>query len=772
VKIRAKLTNKHWQTVAALLDARVLLLLFVFFFLLLGAKTTATGLPAFSGIDKTLFRIGARLQGRMGDVSNAFVRIDVPRADMQSFLHDPASAVNMMSFLTRLQASSMKGSALVLHDVLWNQYGFNDLTEHTQNSDFATASASFRAMADRMSTYRSLLANERVIRTKVIDDYAVRAKILMASKALPVLSAEQTQFVGITAPQAQHGALGRPLLWRGENAVRYDARLALFSLQQNVRSPEWLPAQGIKMQGIVIPASPASEVLPFFSVDNGFSVPAAIRYPLSAVLDQSALRVLQNKIVVIGEEGDLDADDLLLSVASLENASFATPFRSYLLLHLCVALSIALYLFALPLLSVRWGALLSVLMAVALVLAQQIVFSVHREWFPISQWLIFLLSGHALVFLWCVKRSFEGERIIITSTEKQAAHSASTLVPTSMSRTVKSKSSFLEKLQRKKQIPQRIQPSMEGSAAMLDFEDSTIIATARDRQRTDSIAPLRGTSSRQHLGRYQILRELGRGAMGVVYLGFDPTISRQVAIKTLHYDQFDASELPNIKERFFREAAAVGQLRHPNIVTIYDAGEEPGLAYIAMDFVDGVALSEHTRKDSLLSVELVYYIMAMAADAVYHAHKQNIIHRDIKPSNILYDEKTNEVKVADFGIARIMDGSATRTRTGDLLGSPLYMSPEQIRGEQVGHYTDIFSLGVTFYQLLTGELPFKADNIANLTFQIVQCKFKPVDEVRPDLPASAKRIINKALQKNPANRYESASDMQLALHEAYKRDFS
>ena len=207
-------------------------------------------------------------------------------------------------------------------------------------------------------------------------------------------------------------------------------------------------------------------------------------------------------------------------------------------------------------------------------------------------------------------------------------------------------------------------------------------------------------------------------------------------------------------------------------MTIYDAGEEPGLAYIAMDFVDGVALSEHTRKDSLLSVELVYYIMAMAADAVYHAHKQNIIHRDIKPSNILYDEKTNEVKVADFGIARIMDGSATRTRTGDLLGSPLYMSPEQIRGEQVGHYTDIFSLGVTFYQLLTGELPFKADNIANLTFQIVQCKFKPVDEVRPDLPASAKRIINKALQKNPANRYESASDMQLALHEAYKRDFS
>ncbi|HNL93003.1 MAG TPA: serine/threonine-protein kinase, partial [Pseudomonadales bacterium] len=282
----------------------------------------------------------------------------------------------------------------------------------------------------------------------------------------------------------------------------------------------------------------------------------------------------------------------------------------------------------------------------------------------------------------------------------------------------------------------------------------------------------RDTSTRQHLGRYQILRELGRGAMGVVYLGFDPKIARQVAIKTLHYNQFDASELPNIKERFFREAAAVGKLRHPNIVTIYDAGEERDLAYIAMDFVDGVALSAHTRKEQLLDVELVYYIMTMAADAVYCAHTQGIIHRDIKPSNILYDEKTNEVKVADFGIARVMDGSATRTRTGDLLGSPLYMSPEQIRGESVDFYTDIFSLGVTFYQLLTGELPFKADNIANLTFQIVQCKYKPVDEVRPELPASAKRIIAKALQKNPANRYASAAEMQRALQDAYARDFS
>ena len=206
-------------------------------------------------------------------------------------------------------------------------------------------------------------------------------------------------------------------------------------------------------------------------------------------------------------------------------------------------------------------------------------------------------------------------------------------------------------------------------------------------------------------------------------------------------------------------------------MTIYDAGEESDLAYIAMDYVKGDSLSAHIRKDQLLDVELVYYIMALVSDAVNDANSQGIIHRDIKPSNILYDGKTNEVKVADFGIARIMDGSATRTKTGELIGSPLYMSPEQIKGEHVSQQSDIFSLGVTFYQLLTGELPFKGDSLASLSYQIVQCKFKPADEVRSGLPDSARRIIAKALQKNPDNRFQSAAEMHDALQRAYSRDF-
>lgn len=768
MKIRAQVHHKRWQLLSALLDAKVFLLLFSLFFFAIGLAGNSSSLSGFNGIDRALFRLGVRLQGHMDDLAPTFVRIDVPRKEMQRFMHDPAGAADMMAFLAQLQASSMKAAALVLHDNLWNEYSLNDLLEHAQPSIIADSSEWLRVVAGRMSTYRSLLANERVLRTKVMSDAATAPSLL--GKTLPLLPNGSGELIGISAPQTQRGTLSKSLLWQGEDAVRYDARLALFTLQQNARKPEWLPIQGIKIQDTLISTSKAAEVLPFFSIDDGFSLPSSIRYSLSSVKDQSALRLLQNKVVVIGEENDLDADDLLLSVASLSQASFAAPFKSFLLLHVCISIALAFYLFALPLLSVRLGALLSGLMALALILAQQIMLSVHREWFPISQWLVFLCFGHLLVFLWCVQRSFNqpAAKPLVNPAVNPAAKTA-------LARTVQKPQSLWSKVfkksdSRKQEMTQRIQPTMDGAAVTAGFEDSTIVATARNRQSMN--VPAAKQEPRQYLGRYQIQREIGRGAMGVVYLGFDPKISRQVAIKTLHYNLFDASELPNIKERFFREATAAGKLRHPNIVTIHDVGEEHDLAYIAMDYVGGVALSSHTHKGYLLDVELVYYIMTMAADALYCAHTHGIIHRDIKPSNILYDEQNNEVKVADLGIARIMDGSATRTKTGDLLGSPLYMSPEQIRGEQVTSQTDIFSLGVTFYQLLTGELPFKADNIANLTFQIVQCKYKPVDEVRPELPASAKRIIAKALQKNPENRYASAAEMQKALHDAYSRDFS
>ncbi|WP_390594269.1 protein kinase domain-containing protein [Simiduia litorea] len=271
------------------------------------------------------------------------------------------------------------------------------------------------------------------------------------------------------------------------------------------------------------------------------------------------------------------------------------------------------------------------------------------------------------------------------------------------------------------------------------------------------------------LGRYEIQKELGRGAMGVVYLGRDPRISRMVAIKTLHYKHFEPSQLPELKARFFREAEAAGRLSHPNIVSVFDAGEEADLAFIAMDYVPGKALNYFTNPKRLLPVPIVYGLMAKAADALFYAHKHQIIHRDIKPSNLLYDPETGRMKVSDFGIARLVDNS--KTRTGDVMGSPLYMSPEQLKGVKVSEAADIYSLGVTMYQLLTGKLPFDGDSLANLTYQILQGKHASVRTHRAELPPSATRITNKALQKDPEDRFANAREMAEAIRKSLARDF-
>lgn len=262
-------------------------------------------------------------------------------------------------------------------------------------------------------------------------------------------------------------------------------------------------------------------------------------------------------------------------------------------------------------------------------------------------------------------------------------------------------------------------------------------------------------------GRYKLEKELGRGAMGVVYLGKDPKINRQVAIKTLDYTQFPTGELNSLKSRFFREAEAAGRLSHHNIVTVYDVGEEEGFAFIAMDYVNGEPLSNFTQPDSLLPVAEVYRIMQQVAEALDYAHQQNIVHRDIKPGNIMYNRETRQLKITDFGIARITD--SVKTRTGSFMGSPSYMSPEQISGANVDGRADLYALGVSFYQLLTGRLPFAADSLAGLAYKITHDKHKPVRDIRPELPGSATRIVNKALQKDPQKRYGSGAEMANAF---------
>lgn len=267
-----------------------------------------------------------------------------------------------------------------------------------------------------------------------------------------------------------------------------------------------------------------------------------------------------------------------------------------------------------------------------------------------------------------------------------------------------------------------------------------------------------GDVQKPMLGRYEIEKEIGKGAMGVVYLGRDPKINRVVAIKTIPLsEEFEEEDLSDAKDRFFREAETAGRLNHPNIVTIFDVGEEHDLAYIAMEFLEGDHLNRNTRAENLLPPADVLDIIARTADALHYAHKQNIVHRDIKPANIMYEPVSKAIKVTDFGIARITDSS--KTKTGIVLGTPSYMSPEQLGGKQVDGRSDLFSLGVTFYQLLSGQLPFQADSMGSLMFKIANEAPTPLNVVRPDLPACINDVVARTLTKDPDHRFQTGEEL-------------
>jgi len=269
------------------------------------------------------------------------------------------------------------------------------------------------------------------------------------------------------------------------------------------------------------------------------------------------------------------------------------------------------------------------------------------------------------------------------------------------------------------------------------------------------------------LGRYEVERELGKGAMGAVYLGKDPKISRVVAIKTMALSQeFEADELQEVKERFFREAETAGRLTHPHIVTIYDAGEEHDLAYIAMEFLKGTDLTKYIKKTGLLPQTKVLELIRRAADALNYAHSNNVVHRDIKPANIMWDPETDALKITDFGIARITDSS--KTKTGMVLGTPSYMSPEQLAGKKVGGQSDLFSLGVMLFQLVTGELPFTGDSMATLMYKIANESHPAPESINPDVPRCITVIINRALDKDTEKRYQTGAQMSADIGKCLK----
>ncbi len=310
---------------------------------------------------------------------------------------------------------------------------------------------------------------------------------------------------------------------------------------------------------------------------------------------------------------------------------------------------------------------------------------------------------------------------------------------------------------------------VEDEAVQEDEADTRLAAEPAESTpaRATGTVVLRNTGSMPAiLGRYQVVKELGRGAMGVVYLGKDPTIQRFVAIKTMRLDDIDKEEeLKEFRDRFFREAESTGRLSHPNIVTVYDAGEQEGLAYIAMEYLEGTLLSCYCQKSTLVPAKQALQIVATVADALDYAHSQGVIHRDVKPPNIMI-LKQRLVKVMDFGIAKM--ASASKTQSSMIVGTPRYMSPEQATGKDVDGRSDVFSLGIVLFELLTGERPFDAENMPALVMRIAKAPHAPLLKYRRDLPTRVQSILDRALQKEIQNRYRHASDMAQDLRDVFQ----
>ena len=279
------------------------------------------------------------------------------------------------------------------------------------------------------------------------------------------------------------------------------------------------------------------------------------------------------------------------------------------------------------------------------------------------------------------------------------------------------------------------------------------------------VAKLSGETQALKLGRYEVVRELGKGAMGIVYLARDPLIGRMVALKTVRVaESVDEDEVREFKQRFIREAQAAGILSHPSIVTVHDIGQDgdSALSFIAMEYVEGNNLKEALTSGEALEFSRIADIIAQVAEGLDYAHSKGIVHRDVKPANIILCGE--RAKITDFGIAKLASTLTNLTSTGQFLGTPNYMSPEQVKGGRVDGRSDLFSLGIVLYEALTRKKPFGGDSLTTISYKIVHEPFPSLREIDERIPEGFDRIIDRCLAKNPDQRYQRGHDLAVDLH--------
>lgn len=771
-----------------------------------------------SAVDESLLRFGSYLlESPKGSSGTAVV--EIPREELEIWQHDINRAGRFAALL-----SNILHSPNTLVGVLFEQP--MDARNGVADNLIETVTASSESPGDELKELHSLVQRKRFLLEFLHSDRVVLGVSGSAFAGQKPISVQESVLSAVpdpvkkwywynprlrdVEPQVSRPSIDHyPILvsgitgqygvvpTAGEGSLGGFLTYYLYAYQRLKQGDggsarlAWQEDKGIFVGELLLPTSPSGKVIPLYGLTERMKPPIDVM----SIEDALARGVFPDRIF-LAAAGDELALKMASAVVSVDRgAVIHTPWW-HLPLNRALLLFLTLYLvFVIPRVATLSGVLITILMVFILLVVQIGAEATQKLWLPFAGPILWAVGGHALIWVWQLREA--GWRALSQRADDACLDQANALFergqleravevikPSTTSEAqlrllYSISSAFASKRQYKqavgvlKEIAARrsryrdVEQKIEALMPMISASERTFEKT----QVIDATVMLdQPIIERPRLGRYEIRQELGRGAMGTVYLAYDPKISRQVAIKTLSYNQFQARELDQIKLRFFREAEAAGRLNHPNIVSVFDVGEENDLAFIAMDFAEGQPLSEFAESDSLLPVFEVYRIVCDVAQALEYAHSNNIVHRDIKPGNIMYNPSPYQLKVTDFGIARLIDDS--RTSTGEILGSPLYMAPEQLKGKKVDHTADIFSLGVTFYQLLCGQLPFDGDNLASLTYEIIHGKHKGVRTVRKELPTSASRIINQALQKNAEDRYESAGEMALVLKKAIKRDFA
>ncbi len=617
------------------------------------------------------------------------------------------------------------------------------------------------------------------------------------------LLAEQADAIGalVSLPDVDGGIRTEPLIidYYGDYYPSMALMLAAKSLNLDVEDIKITVGFNVQLGALTIKTNRYSLMNTFFynnekqnsafTVDSFFDVLqgkiSAEKYKDKVVLIGATALGLGDTFVTPINPAMSPVVTLAHSVSSILNEDFFVEPEWGFYARLGAIILIALYLILiLPKLSAVIGFVITGILLLALFISHTIMMTTQGMWIQLVMPCFLLITGH---FLLTTKRYFLSEkgkmRLDIESAENNRMLGLSMQGQGQLDmafekfRKLVADKPVLELLynlaldfERKRQFNKA--KSVYDYMADYDAKFRDIKARSSRAQALDETVIFSGNSSssgstlilegggieKPKLGRYEVERELGKGAMGAVYLGKDPKISRTVAIKTLALSQeFEDDKLSEIKQRFFREAETAGRLNHPNIVTIFDVGEEHDLAYIAMEFLHGTNLVKYIKADTLLPVTQVLSLIQRSADAIDYAHQHNVVHRDIKPANIMWDPKTDSCKITDFGIARITD--ASKTRTGMILGTPSYMSPEQVAGKKVTGQSDIFSLGVMLFQMVTGKLPFSDASMTSLMYKIANQQHPEPASINPNIPRCVTIIINRAMAKDVTKRYKRGKEM-------------